>query len=88
LLGLIFAISFTARSDVKTAPATQKKLCYCGCDMEQGAPMCLQMCELPKYENRSWATSCRKVARHTNGPARTLPQTGAKKSNRAQSARL
>jgi hypothetical protein len=43
-----------------THSAEAKKLCYCGCDSEMGAPMCAHMCELPKYEGRSWATSCHK----------------------------
>jgi hypothetical protein len=33
--------------------------CYCEC--ESGGEMChMKFCELPKYEQRSWAASCRK----------------------------
>jgi hypothetical protein len=34
--------------------------CYCGCDKMMGQKRCLKLCELPKYENRWWATSCHK----------------------------
>jgi len=34
--------------------------CYCGCDKMMGQTRCLKLCELPKYEDRWWATSCQK----------------------------
>jgi hypothetical protein len=36
--------------------------CYCGCDSKAGAHQCNMMCDLPKYENRSWAVNCHKSA--------------------------
>lgn len=39
----------------------QRGLCYCGCDKPMGQARCMKMCELPKYEDQSWATSCRKL---------------------------
>jgi hypothetical protein len=35
--------------------------CYCGCE-SAGKSCATKLCELPKYENRDWATSCRKHA--------------------------
>ncbi|MGB6199576.1 MAG: hypothetical protein WBF35_08520 [Candidatus Acidiferrales bacterium] len=32
------------------------------------------MCELPKYENRSWATSCHKPAMRSESTPATTPQ--------------
>src|SRR6266550_1674035 len=64
------------------------KLCYCDCDRGSGAPMCHRLCELPKYEHRSWATSC-----HTR-PTPELNQTSpaqptpSKRTNRVEHARL
>ena len=59
------ALAFCAPawSDVRilTGASSSEKMCYCDCDANAGAPMCAQMCELPKYENRSWATSCHKA---------------------------
>ncbi len=39
-----------------------KTLCYCRCDNKKQKPECIKMCELPKYENRWWATSCHKAS--------------------------
>jgi hypothetical protein len=37
--------------------------CYCECESADGAAECpMKFCELPKYENRWWATSCHKRA--------------------------
>lgn len=36
------------------------RVCYCGCNMKDAKMECTKMCELPKYEKRPWATSCRK----------------------------
>jgi hypothetical protein len=66
-----------------------KKTCYCGCDMKAGSPMCMHMCELTRYANRSWASSCQKK-KPALGP--TPPhQSGShssRKSNRVQDALL
>src|ERR1700674_3571570 len=51
-----------------------KKLCYCGCDHEMGAPMCAHLCELPKYQDRWWATSCRKQQPDSSKAASPSPR--------------
>src|SRR5258708_15042916 len=61
LLGavLLSLAASPARPDTSMSHSAEtRKLCYCNCDMAKGAPMCHHMCELPKYEHRSWATSC------------------------------
>jgi hypothetical protein len=73
-------------------PSATKKTCYCDCDMKAGAPMCGQMCDLPKYANRSWAVSClRNLSKGLSdlAPA-THGQSGthSRKTNRVQSAQL
>ena len=46
---------------------------YCDCDQDRDASMCTHMCELPKYQNRWWATSCHKTrseeGNHTPPPS-------------------
>jgi len=81
--------SALAWSDVGfTSHSENKKTCYCGCDMKAGTPMCTQMCELPKYQNRSWATSCnrKKSAQVPDAPSPSGRQS--RKNNRVQDARL
>jgi hypothetical protein len=56
--------------------------------MKAGTPMCMHVCELPKYANRSWAVSCDKI-KPALSPA-PAPQSGSqhsKKTNRVQNAR-
>jgi hypothetical protein len=88
---MLVTLSFApARAD--QGPSSKKietgKVCYCGCDSESGAPMCTKMCELPKYQNRDWANSCRRkpvsVAPHVT-PA---PAIHSRKRNRIEDARL
>lgn len=69
--------------------AEDKKMCYCGCDMKAGTPMCTRMCELPKYANRPWATTCQ-PKKATIPPPAAAPQSGShsRRNNRVQSARL
>jgi hypothetical protein len=45
---------------VQTSLHAKHGVCWCGCDKMMGHARCLKMCELPKYENRSWATTCHK----------------------------
>ena len=59
-----------------THSSESKKICYCGCDMKAGTPMCMHMCELPKYANRSWAVSCDKKKPAQISPA-PVPQSGS-----------
>jgi hypothetical protein len=90
LLAMLLIPSALAWSDAGLAshPAESKKTCYCGCDMKAGTPMCMHMCELPKYENRSWASSCnrKKSAPVPEAPAQSGTQS--RKNNRVQDARL
>lgn len=45
-------------SPVRARPARVR--CYCNCEPQDGSKPCDMMCDLPKYQERSWATSCRK----------------------------
>jgi hypothetical protein len=90
LLALTTFLASPARSDNaagRTNPEA-KKLCYCGCDAEQGAPMCAHMCELAKYQNRWWATSCRKPKPEASTQNLHPPNAHSKKNNRNQQALL
>ena len=59
-------------------------LCYCHCDH---AKQCTKMCDLPKYENRWWANSCRKktALKSPDAPAAISP---SRKTNRKEQAQL
>jgi hypothetical protein len=65
------ALAFCApvRSDVSAfdGASSARKMCYCNCDSRPGAAICTHMCELPKYEDRSWANNC-----HTNPEGNSL----------------
>jgi hypothetical protein len=63
-----------------------KKLCYCGCDMAPGATACAHLCELPKYQDRWWATNCRRTIREIS--KKPSPSQHSKKLNRKEQARL
>jgi hypothetical protein len=67
-----------------------KKLCYCGCDHAMGAPMCAHLCELPKYQDRWWATSCRKPQPDAGKTAAPSPRTRtrSKQNKRPEQALL
>jgi hypothetical protein len=82
----LLAFSLSGRANTAASPTETKKMCYCGCDKDRGAPMCLTMCELPKYQDRAWAASCRKPAQRSNAPGEPQSQTHSSKSNRSQSA--
>lgn len=88
LLTLLLVAIVPAWSDVRTATGNAtKKTCYCKCDSKPGAPMCTMMCELPKYQNRSWAKSCDK--KHSSSRAATPEERShSKKTNKAQDASL
>jgi hypothetical protein len=90
LVALLLSPPLLAWSDgaFPTHSSESAKTCYCGCDMKAGTPMCMQMCELPKYANRSWASSCQKKQPAANPTP--SPQSGShsRKSNRVQNARL
>ena len=88
LLALLLVVIVPAWSDVRMATGNAtKKTCYCNCDAKPGAPMCTMMCELPKYQNRSWAKSCDKK----NSPSRAAApdeRSHSKKTNKVQDASL
>jgi len=69
-----------------SGPATP--LCYCHCAYESGKTHCTKMCELPQYQNRWWAVSCRKKSSITNESSSPPPNNGSKKTNRHEEARL
>ena len=76
-------------SDVpaSSSGANSKKMCYCDCDAKSGAAMCMHMCELPKYENRSWATSCHKKQDNDSTAPSAAPGARSTKDNGVQQAR-
>ena len=61
------------------------KLCYCACDQHAGTPICTHMCDLPKYEKRSWATSCHRRIHTDIAP---VPHSSSRKRNRIEDARM
>ncbi len=65
-----------------------EKTCYCGCDMKAGTPMCMHVCELPKYSNRPWASSCKKKRPALGTTPSPQSGTHSRKTNRVQDARL
>jgi hypothetical protein len=76
-------------SDVRIlsgASATQR-ICYCDCDAMAGATICMHMCEIPKYENRSWANSCHKKPDSEPVQPSSAPGAHSTKDNRVQQAR-
>ena len=87
---LLAVVIVPAWSDIRPAGSgvQNKKTCYCNCDSKPNAQMCTQMCELPKYQNRSWASSCEK--KPTGSPATSSPdqRSHSKKRNRVEDARL
>jgi hypothetical protein len=85
------ALAFCAPlwSDVRVSSgvSTPQRICYCDCDAMAGAALCMHMCELPKYENRSWANSChKKPDSEPAGPPNT-PGAHSTKDNSLQQAR-
>jgi hypothetical protein len=87
---LLAAVSAAALANqtpsLRSVPETP--LCYCHCAYETGMKHCTKMCELPQYENRWWAISCQKknsTASETSLPA---SNSGSKKTNRKEQARL
>ena len=89
LVAILLIPSAVAWSDagLTSRSAENKKTCYCGCDMKAGAPMCTHMCELPKYANRSWATTCNRKANSPTPASPAQSNTHSRKNNRVQDAR-
>jgi len=64
-VGLLIPLSSVALLALPNTPSQMPAhgphgFCYCGCDKMIGQTRCMKLCELPKYEDRWWATSCRK----------------------------
>jgi len=74
-------------SRIAKGSSADKKICYCECEAQAGARLCTHMCELPKYENRPWATSCHKG--QDSGPPEGSGAPGARstKNNHIQQTR-
>jgi hypothetical protein len=91
VIAIAGALAFCAPvwSDARIGGSTSgpEKMCYCDCDAKAGSPMCTHMCELAKYENRSWANSCHR--KEQSEPAQPSSQPGAHstKDNGVQQAR-
>jgi hypothetical protein len=64
-----------------------QRICYCDCEEKSGAQACLHMCELPKYENRPWATSCHKKQDSERSEPSAPPGIRSTKDNHIQQAR-
>src|ERR1700693_4236210 len=60
-------------------------LCYCKCEHGTGK-QCTKMCELPKYQNRRWATSCHKKGAAENVPSAPGSNSRSHKTNRTEEA--
>ena len=85
------ALAFCAPvwSDVRIGggASSTERMCYCDCDAKAGSTMCTHMCDLAKYENRSWATSCHKKAESEPAQPSSAPGAHSTKDNGVQQAR-
>ena len=73
---------------IRSGASETQRICYCDCDAKAGVPMCMHMCELPKYENRSWAASCHKKQDSERSEPPGAPGGGrSTKDNHVQQAR-
>jgi hypothetical protein len=85
LLGTLSAAALANQIPTRqSGPATP--LCYCHCAYETGVKHCTKMCELPQFQNRWWAISCRKKNSTANGPVSPATNPGSKKTNRKEQA--
>jgi hypothetical protein len=87
-VALIFASATSVRADLGNLlnKTEARKLCYCGCDQNDGAPMCEHMCELPKYQGRWWATTCHKPM--VGAGKKDPPPAHSKQNRRSEQAHL
>lgn len=70
---------------IRSGAAPAQKTCYCDC--EHAGAACMHMCELPKYQNRSWATSCHKKPDSERSEPSADPGVRSTKDNHVQQAR-
>jgi hypothetical protein len=62
LSGLLLPLISRAERTSPMLAKPNRVACYCGCEPRDARQQCAKMCDLPKYQNRDWATSCRKPA--------------------------
>ena len=76
-------------SDVRVGSGASngERMCYCECDAQAGSAMCTHMCDLPKYENRSWANSCHRPTEYEPEQRSVAPGANSSKDNGVQQAR-
>ena len=72
---------------IRSRASETQRICYCQCDAQARAPVCLHMCELPKYENRSWAASCHKKQDSERSAPSGAPGVRSTKDNHVQQVR-
>ena len=58
LLVAASTVAMANQTGLTSPPAAA--LCYCECVHQAGQKPCTSMCDLPQYESRWWANSCRK----------------------------
>jgi hypothetical protein len=88
LLGTASAAALANQSPtLVSGPRTP--MCYCHCEHGAGAKQCTKMCELPKFENRWWATSCHKKSSFAKESASqdSKSNSHSRKTNRTEEAR-
>src|ERR1700733_11138151 len=89
LLAILLSPPLLAWSDGAFPHSSEgKKTCYCNCDMKAGTPMCMHMCELPKYENKPWANNCQAKKPAVTAPGPAQSGSHSRKTNRVQDAKL
>jgi len=72
---------------IRRGASETQRICYCQCEAQAGAALCMHMCELPKYENRPWATSCHKTQDSERSAPSGAPGVRSTKDNHVQQAR-
>ncbi len=82
-------IVLTSASADQRPPQAQRNasnFCYCQCQTRENKRECMKMCELPKYEGRWWAVSCRKRPQMTP-PKSPASRPEPAKKNQVEHAR-
>ena len=89
ILFVALTASASAWSDarVNEGAAAKDRICYCDCESKAGAPACMHMCDLAKYENRSWAASCHKKSDSEAQEPASPSTPRSSKNNDVQQAR-
>ncbi len=87
LLGIVSAAALANQSPTLIS-GVKTPMCYCDCEKMSGAKKCTKMCELPQYANRWWAISCHKKVSDGLQPFAPSSNSGSRKTNRREEARL